>query len=301
MKTILRDYIHHTETKNSHGVLHYLDYKILDSSPNKWDHSFDGEDSPFKSYSEIGLESKSLMIESRIFKVSSSIPEEAVRDLQFLHGINAQEMMESVLKSEMEQGIEKTILNKMMECAEKCRKDGWTKFQLWANRWFGYEPKKTWEGPQDLAMRIVGEANKLQGRSRMGGIPFVVVSSEIGSVLQDSQYFTFPPPPSLGLSPRQGIYEIGSLANVKVLVNPSLRYSDREVLMGIKPGASSDARIFMIENPEDEYVSTDVNLSLIRRYGVKSVDSKNYTVFKVAEEGKSHNLFKHLLSKIFKK
>lgn len=301
MKTILRDYIHHTETKNSHGVLHYLDYKILDSGPNEWNSSFDGESSPFKSYSEIGLETKSLFIESQIFKVSSSIPEEAVRDLQSLHGINAQEMMESVLKSEMEQGIEKTILNEMMGCAEKCRKDGWTKFQLWANRWFGYEPKKTWEGPQDLAMRIVGEANKLQGRSRMGGIPFVVVSSEIGSVLQDSQYFTFPPPPSLGLSPGQGIYEVGFLANVKVLVNPSLRYSDREVLMGIKPRASSDARIFMIENPEDDFVSTEVRLSLIRRYGVKSVDSKNYTVFKFAEEGKSHNLFKHLLSKIFKK
>jgi hypothetical protein len=63
----------------------------------------------------------------------------------------------------------------------------------------------------------------------------------------------------------------------------------------------------MVENLEDSFavlVSPDTlgtKSILTRRFGIKTVPSKNYTILKIAGSGKKHNLFTHILSRIFKK
>jgi hypothetical protein len=78
--------------------------------------------------------------------------------------------------------------------------------------------------------------------------------------------------------------------------------------MGIKPGEITNSRIFMLENPDAELTfkhiyegSHKVKNTLTKRYGIKTIPSKSYLTINLAEPGKKHNLFTHILSKIFKK
>ena len=77
--------------------------------------------------------------------------------------------------------------------------------------------------------------------------------------------------------------------------------------MGIKPGEITNARIFMLENPDAELTTEEtqdgslkVKNSLTKRYGIKTIPSKNYLTINLAEPGKKHNLFTHLISKILR-
>jgi hypothetical protein len=64
----------------------------------------------------------------------------------------------------------------------------------------------------------------------------------------------------------------------------------------------------MLENPDAELTSLEtyegslkVKNTLTKRYGIKTIPSKNYLTINLAEPGKTHNLFTHLISKILKK
>ena len=141
----------------------------------------------------------------------------------------------------------------------------------------------------------------------MGGTPFIIVSSGVRVSLEDSQYFQYYEEPQIK-NTAGAINQIGILAGrIKVLVDPYLRFNDLRILMGIRPGTDTSSRIFMIENPEPIFTETvngpsmDPVLILRKRFGIKSVESKNYLFIEFAEQGKKHNLFNHLISKIFKK
>ena len=308
MKSELRNLITCIETPHPQGQVFYLEPVVLKESQSMWAE----EGLPFaspnnSSYSEIGLTSNSLVISTESHQVKSTLSLEMAKDLQELHGVNVSDMLKSTLTNEMEQMVEKKILEKMKESAEGTRKDGWSKFQLWTNKWFGYSPKKEWSNPDELASLIVSRANKILGETRMGGTPFVIVSSGVMVSLEDSQYFQYYDEPQIK-NTAGAINQIGILAGrIKVLVDPYLRFDDHRILMGIKPGTDTSSRIFMIENPEPIFTETvngpsmDPVLILRKRFGIKSVESKNYLFIEFAEQGKKHNLFRHLISKIFKK
>ena len=70
----------------------------------------------------------------------------------------------------------------------------------------------------------------------------------------------------------------------------------------------SDTSDFVKENPDAELAfkhiyegSHKVKNTLSKRYGIKTIPSQSYLTISFAEPGKKHNLFTHLLSKIFKK
>lgn len=305
MKSVLRNYISCIETDQPQGIIHYLEPVIKSESPNPWTEAFASPH--FTSYSEIGLETRSLTIAKENYQVKSSVSLEQARDIQGLHGINVSDMLKSTLINEMEQMVEKKIREKMKESAERCRKDGWSKFQLWANKWFGYSPKVRWSKPDELASLLLDRANRILTETRMGGTPFVLVSPGAAVCLEDSPRFTFfEDSGSNRLS--GGNYEAGILAErIKVLVDPYMRFNDHEILMGIKSDTKISARIFMVESPEPEFMESVDELRrstttiLRKRFGIESIESKNYTFIDLAEQGKKHNLFTHLISKIFKK
>ena len=303
MKTILRNYINCIETDQPQGVISYLEPEILNEFPNVWTEESGADSTNFTSYSEIGLTLKPLIISTETYQVKSNFSLAMAKDIQELHGVNASDMLKSTLINEMEQTVEKKILEEMRGSAEGSRKDGWSKFQMWTNKWFGYSPKIEWTDPNHIVSDLIFTSNKMLAETRMGGIPFVIVSSGIRSCLEGSQYFTYLENTKLNNS---GIFEAGILmGRIKVLVNPYMEFDNFEILMGIKPDTNTSARIFMIENPEPIFVETvdestmEAVLNLGRRFGIKSVGSKNYAYIELADRGKKHNLFTHLVSKLF--
>jgi hypothetical protein len=308
MKTILKDYIGYFETPNPTGVIPYLEPEIVSEKPSEetpW-----GSGPSFSSYSEIGIRLKNLLIQAEPHRISSQTNSEQIRDLKALHEVDATSMFRSVLENEMEMMIEKKILEAVEGEADRNWKSGWTKFQTLANKWFGYEPKMIWNSVGDITRRISLLGNKMKAGNRVGGGAFVIVNSRAGAEIQNSQEFIYSDDLARGVNNSSGIYPAGNLLGVKVLVNPRWSFYDDKILVGLRPSSETNARIFMVENPEDEFESitaatdpfqTEVRNVLTRRFGIKTVPSSNYITLKTAGKGKRHNLFTHLLSKIFKK
>ena len=162
----------------------------------------------------------------------------------------------------------------------------------------------TWNSSRDFVRRIGLLGNKMMSENRTGGQIFIITNSRIASEIQDLPEFEFDEiKTTVGSS--LGIYPAGNLLRIKILVNPNWSFKEDKILIGIKPSSDTNARIFMIENPEDSFeviVYPDTLESksvLTRRFGIETVPSKNYTMMKIAEGWKKHNLFTHLLSKYF--
>ncbi len=293
MKTILKDYIGHVESPNPHGTVSYLE-PVFEAQEG--------------GYGTLSIKSNISFIEAFTRRVSSISDKEAMQDIQALHGVDPSSMLSSVLENEMEQGIEKEILTVMRSEADRNWREEWTKFQTLANRWFEYEPKMTWQERDGSLLRsLVITANLMFSKTRTGGIPFVIVNGAVGMWIQDLPEFISAQSPDAHRS--GGAYLIGNLiGRIEVIVDPYLTFNDTKIVMGIKPSEITNARIFMLENPDAELTSLEtyegshkVKNILSKRYGIKTIPSKNYLTINLGEPGKKHNLFTHLISKIFKK
>ena len=115
MKTILKDYIGYFTTPSSQAMISYLELEIITNS--------DQEETPWttemgsnvfnnvsSSYSKIGLTTKSLFVQTESHRVSSTMNPEMVKDIQRLHGIDMNIMLQSTLENEMERMTEKKLL-----------------------------------------------------------------------------------------------------------------------------------------------------------------------------------------------
>jgi hypothetical protein len=293
MKTILKNYIGHVESPNPHGTVSYLEPV------------FEGQEG---GYGTISMKAFTSFIETSPRRVSSISDKEAMQDIQAFHGVDPSSMLRSVLENEMETGIEKEILTEMRSEADRNWREKWTKFQTLANRWFGYEPKMTWqEGDGSLLRSLVITANLMLSKTRSGGTPFVIVNGAVGSWIQDLPEFIYTE--SHDVHRPGGAFLIGNLiGRIEVIVDPYLTFNDTKIVMGIKPSEITNARIFMLENPDAELTSLEtyegshkVKNALTKRYGIKTIPSQSYLTINLAEPGKTHNLFTHILSKIFKK
>jgi hypothetical protein len=300
MKTILKDYIGHVESPNPHGTVSYLEpvFKAQEGG-----------------YGTLSMKSNISFIEASTRRVSSIWDKETMQDIQALHGENGvdpssmvRSVLENVLETEMEMTIEKEILTEMRSEADRNWREGWTKFQTLANRWFGYEPKMTWQERDGSLLRsLVITANLMLSKTRTGGIPFVIVNGAVGMWIQDLPEFIYAESSVIHRS--GGACVVGNLmGRIQVIVDPYLSFNERKIVMGIKPDVITNARIFMLENPDakltfdDSYDgSLNVKNILTKRYGIKTIPSQSYLTINFAEPGKKHNLFTHLISKIFKK
>jgi hypothetical protein len=292
MKTILKNYIGHVESPNPHGTVSYLEPV------------FEGQEG---GYGIMSTKAFTSFIEASPRRVSSISDKEAMQDLQALHGVDPSSILRSVLENEMEQGIEKEILKGMRSEADRNWREEWTKFQTLANRWFGYEPKKTWQERDGSLLRsLVIYHNLMISKTRLGGTPFVIVNGAVGSWIQDLPEFIYTE--SHDVHRPGGACLIGNLlGRIEVIVDPYLTFNDTKIIMGIKPGEITNARIFMLENPDAELTTEEtqdgslkVKNALTKRYGIKTIPSKNYLTINLAEPGKKHNLFTHLISKILR-
>jgi len=293
MKTILKNYIGHVESPNPHGTVGYLEPV------------FEGQEG---GYGTISMKLYTSFIETSPRRVSSISDKEAMQDIQALHGIDPSSMIRSVLENQMDQGIEKEILTAMRSEADRNWRGEWTKFQTLANRWFGYEPKMTWQERDGSLLRsLVITANLMLSKTRTGGTPFVIVNGAVGSWIQDLPEFISAEISDIHRS--GGACVVGNLmGRIEVIVDPYLSFNERKIVMGIKPDVTTNARIFMIENPDDELTFKHiyeglhkVKNTLTKRYGIKTIPSQSYLTISFAEPGKKHNLFTHILSRTFKK
>jgi hypothetical protein len=207
---------------------------------------------------------------------------------------------------------EKQIYKKIKLLGYESNRKLWTKLQLFANKWTGYIPMTDASESGSLIRNIRLLSNIIAASSRMGPARFVIISPGLlHHFANENDFNAVEHDSSMGIS-TGCIYKCGTYGdNLDILVNPSLRWTDKRVVIG-RDTLNSDEGVYFVEHSEGPQYTridrvdhgslvpmTETILSL--RYGLVHTPnaSKNYITITCTE--KKHNIITHIIDKYFKK
>jgi hypothetical protein len=294
----IRKHIAVLQVESGNGILTYLTTE-LSATPND-----DG-------FPEIEISTRNKNVQLERHQVKSEISQEQITDLG-AHGINAIEMVESALSNELIMSQEKQIYKKIKLLGYESNRKLWTKLQLFANKWTGYIPMTDASESGSLIRNIRLLSNIIAASSRMGPARFVIISPGLlHHFANENGFNAVEHDSSMGIS-TGCIYKCGTYGdNLDILVNPSLRWTDKRVVIG-RDTLNSDEGVYLVEHSEGPQYTridrvdhgslvpmTETILSL--RYGLVHTPnaSKNYITITCTE--KKHNIITHIIDKYFKK
>ena len=97
-----------------------------------------------------------------------------------------------------------------------------------------------------IASRVLAAVNLIQVTGRRGRATWIVTNAQIVTALQDcSGYVVNPMANTMSQDGSQSLYLAGSIAGLKVYVDPYMSWEDTRVLVGRKGDANSPGLIFM--------------------------------------------------------
>lgn len=262
-------------------------------------------------FPEIGITTRNKHVQLERYQVKSEISQEQINDLGAAHGINAIEMVESALSNELIMSQEKQIYKKIKLLGYESNRKLWTKLQLFANKWTGYIPMTDASESGSLIRNIRLLSNIIATSSRMGPARFVIISPGLlHHFANENGFNVVEHDSSMGIN-TGCIYKCGTYGdNLDILVNPSLGWTDKRVVIG-RDTLNSNEGVYLVEHSEGPQYTrigrvndvlvpmTETILSL--RYGLVHTPnaSKNYITITCTE--KKHNILIHIIDKYFKK
>ena len=169
--------------------------------------------------------------------VSSIIKNSQIEELNEKIGVDINSMTQSVLYNEVSQMINKDLYERYRTLGERSKDSLYTKWQKTLLKYFKnlkitnyIEENPT--GSRIGIAKILRASNMIAVRSRRGSAKFLVCSSGIASIIQDSAAFTFNN--SGSVIPGGNIHQVGEIAGISIFVNPHLKFNDGLVTIGRK-------------------------------------------------------------------
>jgi hypothetical protein len=277
--------------------VHYMDFTLVNTPEEKEE--------------KIGLSVFSKILELEERKVTSKISLEQSSDLRRMYGIDTESMVENVIRNEMEQSVDKEITKLIETLGERSAIGDRTKFQKWANKWFGYEPKvlvgniQSLDFSRKLVSNILKYSNKIASMCRRGPGNFIICSHSIGSSIQDNSAFIFSPLQNLSLLSNSSIYHIGTLANLDVYINPNMRHDDMKITVGRKTDSLDQPGIVFLKKTPDiskieDPMLKETKVIMQQKMIISEVGSANVMFYTFTVTEKPHNLLRHLIKKYIK-
>lgn len=215
------------------------------------------------------------MIEAETYQISATVTTEQIQDLNKQWGMDVMSMVEGALINEVSQSINKHILSRAFAL-------GWSnnskvlkteKLTLnfttdKTNTTVGTTPAYTnqygfteslpippyqnfgdFENLSTIQRRIKGKilaaGNIIAQRGRRGRGNFVVTSASIATALQDVAQYSFAPMNNTINQQNGSLYPIGSVADMTIYVDPTMRLNDNRILVGRKGGDDEPGLKFM--------------------------------------------------------
>ncbi len=265
----VKDIIDVLEVPYPTGMIHYLDFKypgkedgtsVMDFVENKL-----SKIKPFKSLQDIGFnlseakDSPELALEvvQKVFSVGTvgvniNMTQEHLADQQKLwenHGVDVPAMQNSVILNEFAQSICKHVLNRMGSLALQnlpTYRGIPQKIWAWTLRLFKktYRPVRRIKSVEHLIHHMLSETGMILKQSRRGPGNFVVLNALLASILEGSAQYAFSPmsmsqmdatgdkqesslPYPMGL-----MYQVGTIAGLRVYVDPNQRWTDTTMIVG---------------------------------------------------------------------
>lgn len=206
------------------------------------------------------------------YLVSTNIPYETSKDLEFSHGISGESLFMGVLENEAVILKDKKTYERFKELGDRSQTktlSAWQKFirgifkSLKFYIFVGSESKES-ELPGRITNHIMLLSNMIAARSRRGPADFVICNSKIGSIIQDHPSFIYLESNSSIKSNPGTIYPIGTIADnrIKVFVNPFLSWNDNTLVLGRKTQAN-ETGVYLAEK-DHEIIEDTVNLEAKR-------------------------------------
>lgn len=228
----------------------------------------------------IGLRLFSKWIQMGSYEVTGTVTRQQLQDLP-LYGVDAVGKVMEALQNEITQHINARILERVfalgvtnaaklkyaqgidlnlyLGAAKDAKKQ--VKAMTSAKMLDIYENEQTWEVANQealtsaenthtrqrrLSSRILAAANIIQTVGRRGRATWVVVNSQIASALQDcAGYVVAPMVNNMAQDGSQNLFLGGTLAGLKVYVDPYMAWDDTRICVGRKGDGNSPGVIFM--------------------------------------------------------
>ena len=162
----------------------------------------------------MGLSLFSKSVEAKTFQVAAAVTREQVQDLKQF-GVDAVAQVESVLVNELTQSINKHILGRMRQIAEK----GLLLLDLAPSSNYGGETRG--EAHRRILTNILAAANLIANRGRRGAGNFAVVDWKVASALQGVAGFVPNPMANTFNQVAGAIYPVGSVAGINIYTDPN--------------------------------------------------------------------------------
>ena len=228
----------------------------------------------------IGLRLFSKWIQMGSYEVTGTVTRQQLQDLP-LYGVDAVAKVMEAMQNEITQSINARILehvfalgvtnavnqrnfqgvdfNLQMGTADLNMRD--TKIKNYTDI-FGVDHKNTWgfiknsevntsaenlhTRQRRIASRILGAANLIMVTGRRGRATWVVTNAQIATALQDcSGYVVAPMVNNMAQDGSQNLYMSGTLAGLKVYVDPYMTWEDTRVCVGRKGNGNEPGVVFM--------------------------------------------------------
>lgn len=200
--------------------------------------------------------------------VSSIVKNSQIEELNEKFGVDINSMTQSVLDNEVSQMINKDLYERYRTLGERSKDSLYTKWQKKLLKYFKNLKITDYiednpNGTRVAIAKILRASNKIAVRSRRGPARFLVCSSGIASIIQDSAGFTF----NNGGSVIHGgnIHPVGEIAGISIFVNPYLKFNDGLVTLGRKTMDNDPGVYSAFKNPEySSSVSIDTTETINR-------------------------------------
>jgi len=245
------DTAYRIKTNTPAGVIPYLD---LEENPDIIENNW-GEGPIFPNtsteYKSLSLKTKTKFIETLTFKVRTKINKELEKDLSYYHGLeksNVNSLSNSTLIHEALNGAQKRLYDLYKKIGNTSNEEVnySTRWKRFLYRTVGIKPITYTD---DVARSIIVFSNLIAARSRRGRGNFVIVNSRIGSLLQDSKYFSYIGSDRITLVDRS-IIKIGNISGISVYVNNYLKWNENEIVVGRKSEVNSPG-VYYLEYMRD--------------------------------------------------
>ena len=188
----------------------------------------------------MGLSLFSKSVAAETFQVAAAVTREQVQDLKQF-GVDAVAQVEAVLTNELTQSINQHILGKMRALAATNTGHGLGTLTM------DYTTSGNSYGDMNrrVLTHILAHANFIANKGRRGAGNFAVVSAKVASAIQGVAGFVPNPFANTVNQVAGAIYPVGSVAGINVYTDPTLGFSDMNVLVGRKGDGNGPGLVFM--------------------------------------------------------
>jgi len=205
--------------------------------------------------------------------VSSIVKNSHIEEMNEKFGVDINSMTRTVLVDEISGNLNKDLYERYRTLGERSKDLLYTKWQRTLLKYFKNLKITNYiednpSGSRIVIAKILRGSNMIATRSRRGPAKFIVCSSGIASIIQDSSGFVFNNTGSI--VPGGNVQKVGEIAGISVFVNPHLKFNDGLVTLGRKTMDNDPGVHFGFKNPKYSSVVSSETLETINRLDIKT-------------------------------